>query len=225
MRSRTLALVLLFLPSLLFAVSAKYKDWANSPQAYFMTKAERAQWNAIVTDADAEKFVNDYLAARGPGFADQVADRVANADKYLTLGKKPGSQTLRGKLIVLLGPPSGVKTENKKGHVDRSAPSGGYSGEAGGGAGAGGGQGVSVNDMIAAANQADMAGRRSYVEYTFTYAGDNLPAAYAKGLTVKIDADPQTGEDWAPDRRAQGDLDQLFETVAASRLAAAKPAQ
>jgi GWxTD domain-containing protein len=224
MRSRTLSLVLLFLPSLLFAVSAKYKDWANSPQAYFMTKAERAQWATVVTDADAEKFVSDFLARRGPGFADQVADRVANADKYLTIGKKPGSQTLRGKIIVLLGPPTSIKTEQKKGRVDRSAPIGGYSGSSdvsGSGLG-GGGQGATVGDMVQAAQQSDMSGKRSFVEYSISYAGEGLPAAYANGVTLKVDVDPQTGEDWMPDHKAQADLDNLFETVAASR-ATAKP--
>jgi len=227
MKSRTLSLVLLFLPSLLFALSPKYKEWAASPQAYFMTKAERAQWAAIVTDADAEKFVNDYLASRGPGFADQVADRVANADKYLTIGKKPASQTLRGKLIVLLGPPTAIKTETKKGRVDRSAPVGGYGGSSdvsGGGFG-GSGQGATVGDMMQAAQQSDMSGKRTYIEYTMTYAGENLPPAYAKGVTLKVDADPQTGEDWVTDRKAQNDLEQLFEAVAAARAAAAKPAQ
>src|SRR5438067_2311508 len=229
MKSRTLSLVLLFLPSLLFAISPKYKEWAASPQAYFMTKAERAQWATVVTDADAEKFVNDFVASRGPGFADMVADRVANADKYLTIGKKPGSQTLRGKLIVLLGPPTAIKTETKKGRVDRSTPVGGYGDMGGGSPGAAGGgtggEGASVGDMMSAAQQSDMGGRRSYVEYTITYGGDNLPAAYAKGVTVKIDADPTNGDDWTPDRKAQSELEQLFDAVAASRAAAAKPAQ
>src|SRR5689334_17725835 len=141
MRSRTFSLVLLFLPSLLFAISPKYKEWAASPQAYFMTKAERAQWAGIVTDADAEKFINDFVASRGPGFADMVADRVANADKYLTVGKKPGSQTLRGKVIVLLGPPTAIKTETKKGRTDRFTPVGGYGGDSGGPGASGGGAG------------------------------------------------------------------------------------
>ena len=229
MRSRTLSLVLLFLPSLLLALSPKYKEWAASPQAYFMTKAERAQWATVVTDADAEKFINDFVASRGPGFADMVADRVTNADKYLTIGKKPGSQTLRGKLIVLLGPPTGIKTENKKGRVDRSAPVGGYGGSstsvAGAGGLGGGGEGASVGDMMQASQQTDMSGRRAYVEYTITYGGETLPAAYAKGVTVKIDADPTNGDDWTPDRKAQSELDQLFEAAAASRAPAAKPAQ
>src|SRR5258706_8849742 len=125
MRSRAFAvLVVLFAPTFLFALSQKYKDWANSPQAYFMTKAERAQWAGVVTDADAEKFVAQFVASRGAGFAEQVADRATNADKYLTIGKtKPASQTLRGKVIVLLGPPSAVKTENKRGRTDRSSTS------------------------------------------------------------------------------------------------------
>jgi GWxTD domain-containing protein len=219
MRSRTLTLVLLFLPSLLFAISAKYKDWANSPQAYFMTKAERAQWRTVVTDEQAEKFVNDFLAARGPGFADMVAERVANADKYLTVGKTPGSKTLRGKIIVMLGPPSAIKTETKKGRVDRSATTSMAMGATASDSGPG------VGDMVQVAQQSEMSGKRGYIEFTITYAGDTLPAAYAKGVTLKVDTDPESGEDWTPDRKAQADLDELFETVAAARAAAAKPAQ
>jgi hypothetical protein len=216
-----LALLALLVPTFVFALSPKYKQWASSPQAYFMTKAERAQWNSIVTDADAEKFINNFVASRGEGFADLVADRAANADKYLTIGKTPASQTLRGKVIVLLGPPSAIKTENKKGRVDRSAPVGGLSvGDSGRG---GGGQGISVGDMMQAADQSGMSGKRSYVEYTLTYAGEGLPAAYAKGMTIKIDVDPQTGEDWAPDAAAQKQLDQLLEAVNTAR-ATAKPA-
>jgi GWxTD domain-containing protein len=231
MRSRTLAaLALLFAPTFLFALSQKYKDWAASPQAYFMTKAERAQWASVVTDDDAEKFVANYVASRGPGFADQVADRVTNADKYLTIGKtKPASQTLRGKVIVLLGPPSAVKTENKKGRTDRYAPVGGYGGDSGSpGAGGGGmgGQGVSVGDMMSAAQQTNMGGKQSYVEYTISYSGETLPPAYSKGVTIKIQVDPTTGDDWVTDRKAHTDLDELFSAVIVTGLrAAAKPAQ
>ena len=217
MKSTKLALLALLVPTFVFALSPKYKQWAASPQAYFMTKAERAQWNAIVTDADAEKFINDFVASRGAGFADLVTDRATNADKYLTIGKKPGSQTLRGKLIVLLGPPTAIKNETKKGRVDRSAPVGGY--DMGGGTGGnGGGQGVSVGEMMQAADQSGMSGKRGYIEYTITFAGDALPPAYAKGVTIKIDVDPQTGEDWAPDSAAQKDLDQLFEAVNVGRV-------
>src|SRR5438128_7916352 len=153
MRSRTITVALLFLPSLLFGLSQKHKDWAASPQAYFMTKAEHVRWASIVNDADADQFIADFVARRGTGFAEEVSDRVTNADKYLTIGKtKPASQTLRGKVIVLLGPPSTIKNEMKKGRVDRSGTAGGYmaaGSDAGSGLGGttGGGGGTSVGEM------------------------------------------------------------------------------
>ena len=226
MRSRTLALLVLFaVPSLLFAgnLSQKYKDWPNTPQAYFMTKAERLQWATVINDDQAEKFISEFVAKRGPGFAEQVTDRVTNADKYLTIGKtKPASQTLRGKVIVLLGPPTALKNEVKKGRVDRTAPAGGYGSSVAGGGGIGDG-GASVGDMMQVAEQANISGKKSYVEYTITYSGETLPPAYSKGITIKLQADTTTGEDWAPDRRSQAQLDELFEAVAQARVAA-KPA-
>jgi hypothetical protein len=221
MKFRTLAvLVALLTPTLAFALSQEFKDWANSPQAYFMTKEERAQWASIVTDAEAEKFVIDYRARRGAGFIDQVADRATNADKYLTIGKtKPASKTLRGKVIVLLGPPSGISTETKKGRVDRSAtPDMAMSF-----AGSGGDNGPAVGDMMQVAQQSGMSGKQGYVEYTIKYSGENLPPAYASGVTIKVDVDPNTGEDWLPDRKAQSDLDELFSAVITTQLRNAAP--
>ncbi len=219
----SLALLALFAHAA-FAGLVKYKDWPSSPQAYFMTKAERAQWAAIKTDDEAEKFVNDFLAKRGAGFAEEVADRATNADKYLTIGKsRPASKTLRGKVIVLLGPPSGIKTETKKGRVDRSSTVGGYMAAIGSDATANGGGGTSVGEMIQVADQSGMSGHRSYVEYSITYSGDKLPPAYAKGITITVQADPVSGDDWAPDYRSEKQLNELFEAVAEARIAAAKP--
>ena len=79
MRIRVLLLAsLLALPVSADSLS-KYKDWGTSPQAYFLTKAEREQWSAIRDDASAEQFVNQYLAARGPAFADEITKRIAMA--------------------------------------------------------------------------------------------------------------------------------------------------
>ena len=117
----------------------------------------------------------------------------------------------------------------KKGRVDRSGTAGGYmaaGSDAGSGLGGttGGGGGTSVGEMIAVANQSGMSEKRSYVEYSITYAGDKLPPAYATGVTITIQADPTTGEDWAPDRASQAKLDELFAAVAEAR-ATPKPAQ
>src|ERR1041385_4870127 len=68
--------------------------------------------------------------------------------------------------------------------------------------------------MMQAAEQSGMSGKQVYFEYTLTYLGETLPAPYALGVTIKIDVNPQTGEDWAPDNSAQKQFDQLFNAVA-----------
>jgi GWxTD domain-containing protein len=85
-----------------------FKDWDNSPQGYFMTRAEHAEWSALKTPEEQQRFVDQFLAKRGPDFPAMVASRAAQADKHLTLGKLAGSRTLRGKLVILFGPPSGM---------------------------------------------------------------------------------------------------------------------
>ena len=96
--------------ALLFATAnlGRYRDWADSPQGYFMTKAERAVWATLTTEADAEAFVTKFLAARGPAFAADVAAAAKDADDHLTVAGRKGSTTLRGKIVILLGRPSKV---------------------------------------------------------------------------------------------------------------------
>jgi hypothetical protein len=73
----------LFAVALLAGGLSKYKGWDKSPQGYLMTAAERAQWTSSVkSDADAEKFVQDFLAKRGPNFPKEVEQAAAAADKY-----------------------------------------------------------------------------------------------------------------------------------------------
>ena len=53
-----------------------------------MTKTEREQWANPQNDADAEKFVNDFIAKRSSdAFVKEVDQNAAQADKYLTIGK------------------------------------------------------------------------------------------------------------------------------------------
>src|SRR3954465_8990559 len=104
-----LAVACLVAPALFAGSLSKYKNWPNTPQGYFLTSAERAEWKATVkTDEEAEAFVQKFLASRGPGFAEDVAQRAAMADKHLSVSGRAGSLTTRGKLIVLLGPPTGL---------------------------------------------------------------------------------------------------------------------
>jgi hypothetical protein len=195
-------------------LSQKYKDWAHSPQGYFMTKAEQAQWSSLQSDAAAEQFVNDFIAKRGgDAFVKEVAQNAAQADKYLTIGKTPGSLTTRGKMMILLGPVAAANVSKRKRAGDvRMQP----------GAGLGSETGPTMDVMQAAAN--DPGNSTFYItEYTYKYPASVLPPAFGKPLTLKIEVDPNTGEDRFSSFGADRDMDKLYEMVAQAKLAAAKP--
>jgi len=211
------AVVILLVATCLVAAppSQKYKDWARSPQAYFMTKAEQAQWSNLHTDTEAEQFVNDFVAKRGgDAFVKEVAQNAAQADKYLTIGKTPGSLTARGKMMILLGPvaPANVTKKKKAGDV-----------QMGPGMPEGGMNGPTIGDMQSAANGP---GSSEYytTEYTYTYPAAALPAGYGKPLTVKVEVDPGKDKDRFSSLGADREMDKLYEMVAQAKLAAAKPA-
>src|SRR5205085_11985617 len=86
---------------------AKYSEWEKSPQAYFMTSAEHGQWISITTDEGADAFIKDFVAKRGgAAFTAEVDKRATMADKYLSVGKVHGSQTIAGKILIVFGAPS-----------------------------------------------------------------------------------------------------------------------
>ena len=107
--------VFLALAGFALAVSAlaeltKYKDWDKSPEAYFLTPAERSEWKKVASDEDAEKFVALYYAKRGgEPFKQEVARRIAAADQQFKMQRyKRGAESVRGRLLVVLGAPSKV---------------------------------------------------------------------------------------------------------------------
>jgi GWxTD domain-containing protein len=122
--------VFLMLAGLALAVSAlaqlsKYKDWDHSPEAYFLTPAEREEWKKVTTDEQAEKFVALYYAKRGgEAFKTEISRRIAAADQQFKLARtKRGADSVRGRLFVVLGPPSRVSQqraqENQRTRIHR----------------------------------------------------------------------------------------------------------
>ena len=190
----------------------KYKDWANTPQGWFMTKAERAQWSAIRTDDEAEQFVTKFLASRGPDFPAMVADRIAAADKYLTYKKTPGSQTLRGKIIVVLGPPSSFNVSEHEGR--RSAGEGTVTGavDAAGGA-------ASLGDMNTAAQRSLMSEARLR-NYDIGYTADKL--AFGKPLTLTVELDTVKNTERITSKKAENDLQDAMEMAASASIKQSK---
>ncbi len=100
----------LALASCALADLTKYKDWDKSPEAYFLTPSERAEWKKLTIDADAEQFVALYWARRGgEPFRQEVARRIALADQQFPLAHyKRGADSARGRLLVVFGTPSRV---------------------------------------------------------------------------------------------------------------------
>jgi GWxTD domain-containing protein len=188
MKPFALAVALLFAANL-----GKYRAWAESPQGYFMTKAERAEWSKLTTEADAEQFVNNFVASRGPRFADEVAAAAKEADDHLTIAGRRGSQTLRGKIVILLGrpasvtivPSSGDKSATMATHLDPAHP-----------------QPV-INIPPSAAPTSDLRKRYS----------TDYKLAYPK-RTIVVAVDPITGDDRILDARAAHETGKLFEAAA-----------
>lgn len=221
MKRTLVVLAVVALASPLFArLSSKYRGWESSPEGYFMTKAERDQWSKIDSDADAEKFVADFRARRPDNFQKEVADRAANADKYLTVGKTPGSKSLRGKVVIVLGPPTQMDVADRTVSTSKS-DSGAMVGvmsnmngtDGGGSAGGakGGASSTSVNSVgttMATANVVRV--------MHFNYQGAVAKTADRKQIDVNVEIDPNTGKDRIASRSEESELDSALELVAQS---------
>jgi GWxTD domain-containing protein len=110
----------------------KYKDWDKSPEAYFLTPAERTEWKNVTSDEDAEKFILVYYARRGgEAFRVEISRRIAAADQQFKMTRyKRGADSVRGRLLVTLGTPSRASQQAMQaGAPDTAGP------EAGTGAG------------------------------------------------------------------------------------------
>lgn len=190
---------------LLAADLGKYKQWLDSPAAYFITAAERAEWGSVRTEADAEAFVRKYTEARGgEKFTAELNKRIQMADKYLTVGSTPGSQTTRGRIVIVLGPPKAMEI-TVKANKGRS----GNVPSAGSGELTGIGTGTTVAEVADVAQRSGMGGETGVKIYTFTY----------DKVTVPVEVTMSSGKDRIRDKKAQQDLDRALEEAAKASIA------
>ncbi len=201
--------------SLSAAELGKFQDWDESPAAYYMTNAEREQWAQLTSEAAAEQFVQKYNADRGgETFTKELNKRIAMADKYLTVGKTPGSKSLRGKVVILLGPPASMDIAVKKGRQAARTSSAAMATSLGGESGG--------TSMAAAADVAERDGMSptdsGLRDYTFQYMAAALPTN--KALQVVVEVNASSGKDRIADKKAAAALEQVFETVARKSIVA-----
>ncbi len=87
--------------------------WNKSAEAYFMTAAEKAEWKNVFTPQDARRFIDEFYRKRGDQFRKDVLTRVDIADKNFKLDKVRGSETQKGRVFMLLGPPNTSRTNRE----------------------------------------------------------------------------------------------------------------
>ena len=111
--------VVLLLTAAGIAVSQTEEDWSKSPEAYFLTKEERAEWKTVDSRDSRQKFIERYWLKRDPTpgsgkneFRELVLSRIKTADARFAIEKTPGSRTARGQVFIVLGSPSRLQDDN-----------------------------------------------------------------------------------------------------------------
>jgi GWxTD domain-containing protein len=180
-KTALVAVVFLSAVAIAFAsgLSKKYKNWDRSPEAYFLTAAEKAQWKMVKTDDEAETFIKEYKSKRGPAFEKMLAERVTMADKYFSSGKTKGSETLRGKVVIVFGPPSMIEREKpaKSARADITRIDS-YS--------SGGGGGPEMSSSGTAGPMSPHANAVHNPILTFSYEKEAAPKAIGKSFRVDL---------------------------------------
>ncbi|MDQ2978700.1 MAG: GWxTD domain-containing protein, partial [Acidobacteriota bacterium] len=177
MKKVLLAFAALALSVVATAEVTKYKDWPKSPEAYFLTPAERAEWAKLASDSEAETFIAVYYAKRGGDrFKEEIARRIAAADSQFKLRRQRGAESVRGRLLVTLGGPSRVSTS-------RAQEQGGTTGDAG------------LNTRPDAGSGFGSASPGAATQ-TWIYAKDKFDPSWGIGdLSARINVDPARGTD------------------------------
>ncbi len=98
------------------SLSAKYAHWAEGPEGFLLTRAERSRWEAIEDDDAAVAFIALFWARRDPNLAtlrneafDRFVERVRYADEHFGTESRRGALTDRGRLLIVLGVPYRVE--------------------------------------------------------------------------------------------------------------------
>ena len=90
-----------------------FRNWDKSPESYFLTREERKEWSRVRTDDEGREFIERYWQRRDPTpgtslneFRQAVLRRIGAADEQFTMRHQRGAASTRGKLLIMLGPPS-----------------------------------------------------------------------------------------------------------------------
>ena len=166
------AVLLAVAPQLLAATDIM--KWNKSPEAYYMTADERAEWKNVSSPEQAQRFVDEYYRKRGEQFRKDILTRLDIADKQFKLDKTPGSLTQKGRVFMLLGAPNRSTTNRDVNETRGQAVVPGMSGE-----------GISASNVLE---------NKALIGTEWTYEKDRLPAELGLSqLKVKFVYDARRG--------------------------------
>ncbi len=118
-RGRPVVAFVLLFPAAVSTALPDDEDWASSPEAYFLTKEERAEWKTVDSRDSRQKFIERYWLKRDPTpgtgkneFREMVLARIKTADARFKIENTPGSRTARGQVFIVLGSPARFRDVN-----------------------------------------------------------------------------------------------------------------
>jgi GWxTD domain-containing protein len=114
MKKLQIVACLVFLLALPLSLAAQQsEDWADSPEAYFLTPPEKDEWKGLESPAERDAFKNRYWLRRDPTpqtpqneFRDVILGRIKRANELYKIGSIEGARSARGFAYVVFGPPS-----------------------------------------------------------------------------------------------------------------------
>ena len=119
----TTALASLAASAFAAAAPASPRDFPNGPAQWLMTRADKADWRNVKTDAEAQRLIDLFWARRDPTpgttrneFREEFEARVVAADEAFPNSKTRGSLTDKGRVFILLGKPAGFTDEAHRMH-------------------------------------------------------------------------------------------------------------
>ena len=183
-----------------FALSDEYVQFGKGPAQFLMTKDEQAQWKAVNTDDQAKAFIAAFWARRGERLKQEFEAKVKYADEHFAEGRKKGSMTDRGHVLMVLGGPAKVvKSEPQSAQAPRVS-------------------------AAAPADDSQETGDRPRAKQVWTYEAAKTPNLPAPVVDIAFTDALNNGE-WRLERtRSIGDYNVIFDKMNAANATAAPAA-
>lgn len=102
------------------ADQSKYEKWLNEDVVYIITPRERIAFEKLTTDAQRDKFIEEFWQRRNSNpssavntYKQRYYHQLAYANQHFGVGGKAGWRTDRGHVLIVYGPPDEIDSPKK----------------------------------------------------------------------------------------------------------------